>query len=303
MTERLPSWRPGPTRDAILAYLDSIDGIPAAERVAYFDNDGTLWCEKPGYVQLHFFVSELRRRAAGDPSLSESPELRAVLDNDRAAMGEIGLERIAVALTKLFDGMTPDEFAAATDRFAEEYRHPELDVPLEGLVYQPMLELLAELRALEFTVGVVTGGGTEFVRRVSQRLYDVPPELVVGTLIGYQFDRDEAGRPRLRRTVSRMGAANEGSTKVAQIQSQLGRAPIVAGGNSGGDREMLEWAMASRLPGLAILIDHDDADREYAYESKAATFAEDEKITDVGARLGWVVVSMQRDWESVFPPR
>ena len=303
MTERLPSWRPGPTRDAILAYLDSIDGIPAAERVAYFDNDGTLWCEKPGYVQLHFFVSELRRRAAGDPSLSESPELRAVLDNDRAAMGEIGLERIAIALTKLFDGMTPDEFAAATDRFAEEYRHPELDVPLEGLVYQPMLELLAELRALEFTVGVVTGGGTEFVRRVSQRLYDVPPELVVGTLIGYQFDRDEAGRPRLRRTVSRMGAANEGSTKVAQIQSQLGRAPIVAGGNSGGDREMLEWAMASRLPGLAILIDHDDADREYAYESKAATFAEDEKITDVGARLGWVVVSMQRDWESVFPPR
>jgi len=301
MTERLPSWRPGPTRDRILAYLDSLDDVPAEARVAYFDNDGTLWCEKPQYVQLVFFVSELHRRATDDPTLAEQPELKAVLDNDRAAMGEIGLPRIAVALTKLFDGMTPEEFAAATDRFADQYRHPDLGVPLHGLVYEPMLELLDELRALDFTIGVVTGGGTEFVRRVTPRLYGVPAERVVGTLIGYEFDRDDGGRPRLRRTTSQMGAANEGATKVGQIQSQLGRAPIVAGGNSGGDREMLEWAQAGSHPGLAILIDHDDADREYAYESRAATFAEDEKITDVGARLGWVVVSMQRDWETVFP--
>jgi phosphoglycolate phosphatase-like HAD superfamily hydrolase len=301
MTERLPSWRPGAVRDAIVTYLDGLDDVPVADRVAYFDNDGTLWCERPAYVQLDFFVDELRRRSDHDVSIGARPEFDAVLRSDAVAMGEVGLEKIAVALAGLFDGISPGQFATLVDDFVDRYRHPLLGVPVSGLVYQPMLELLDELRALDFTIGIVTGGGTEFVRRISEPLYGIPPELVVGTLIGYQFDRDEEGRPTLRRTASLMGRANEGAAKVSQIQTQLGRPPIVAGGNSGGDREMMEWAYAGPHPGLAILVDHDDPDREYAYVGRAQSFVEPEAITDVAARLGWVTVSMARDWLTVFP--
>jgi hypothetical protein len=300
VSERLPSWRPGPARDAILAFLDGTAGVPVDERVAYVDNDGTMWCEKPSYVQLDFFVDALRRRTERDPALAGRPEFAAVLSGDMAAVGEIGLAKVAGALAALFDGQTPEQFGAAVDDFLGRYRHPTLGFPVRGVVYQPMLELLGELRALEFTVGIVTGGGTEFVRQLSGSLYGVEPGMVVGTLIGYDFGRDDAGRPVVRRTISAIGKANEGGAKLENIQSQIGRAPILAAGNSGGDREMLEWAQASRHGGLAILVDHDDAEREFAYESQAATFEEDEPIAAVAERLGWVVVSMRRDWETVF---
>jgi haloacid dehalogenase-like hydrolase len=298
--DHLPSWRPGPTRDAVVEFLARADTVPVDARVAYVDNDGTMWCEKPDYVQLDFFADSLRRRTADDPSLAARPEFDAVLRADTAAMGAIGLERIAVALAGLFDGQTPEQFGAAVDDFVHRYRHRTLGAPVSGVVYQPMLELLDALRAHEFTIGIVTGGGTEFVRRVSPRLYGVPPELVVGTLIGYEFGRDDAGHPVLTRTVDRLGDANEGAPKVSHIQSQLGRSPLLAVGNSGGDREMLEWATANAHGGMALLVDHDDAEREFAYQSTAATFAEAEKITDVAESLGWVTVSMQRDWETVF---
>ena len=298
--ERLPSWRPGPTRNAIIDYLDGIGDVPTEDRVAYVDNDGTMWCERPNYIQLDFFLEALRHRTADDPTLAQRPEFDAALQGDPVAMGEIGLARIAVALAGLFDGRSPREFSAAVDEFLEHYRHPDLDVPVASLVYQPMLELVDELRAHDFTVGIVTGGGTEFVRRLSGPLYGVPPHLVVGTLIGYEFGRDDADRPVLRRTVSLMGQANEGAAKVEHIQSQLSRAPIVAVGNTSGDREMLEWADAGPHPGLAVLIDHDDSDREYAYEGTAATFVGADAITDVAARHGWVVVSMRNDWSTVF---
>ena len=298
---RLPSWRPGTTRDSILDYLDGIGEVPVEDRVAYLDNDGTLWCERPRYVQLDLFVDVLRQRAEADPRLAERPELDAVLRGDAGAMGEIGLRKIAVALAGLFDGDSPDRFASEVDAFLERYRHPDLGVPITGLVYQPMLELLDELRSHDFTIGIVTGGGTEFVRRVSGPLYGVPPELVVGTLIGYEYHRDQQGRPALRRTTALVHEVNEGPAKVAHIQSQLGRPPLVAAGNTSGDREMLEWTGAGRHPGLAILVDHDDPEREYAYQGQAATFEDEEAITDVAARQGWIVVSMRDDWETVFP--
>jgi phosphoserine phosphatase len=300
VSDRLPSWRPGPTREAILAFLDGIGDVPVDERVAYVDNDGTMWCEKPGYVQLDFFVDALQQRTRADPSLADRPEFAAVLSGDMAAIGEIGLVKVAGALAALFDGQTPEQFGAAVDEFLGRYRHRTLGVPVSGVVYQPMLELLDELRALDFTVGVVTGGGTEFVRQLSERLYGVEPGMVVGTLIGYRFDRDDGGRPVVRRTTSQVGKANEGGAKLENIQSQIGRAPILAVGNSAGDREMLEWAQASRHGGLAVLVNHDDAEREFAYVGQAVTFDEDEPITDVAARLGWVVVSMRGDWETVF---
>lgn len=299
----LPSWRPGETRDAILSFLDRSEEVPASERVAYIDNDGTMWCERPTYVQLDFFVDSLQERTREDPSLADRPEFAAVLAGDMAAVGEIGLAKVAGALAALFDGETPEQFDTAVDGFLDRYRHRTLDVDASGIIYQPMLELLDELRSRDFTIGIVTGGGTEFVRRVSKRWYDVDPGMVVGTLIGYQFDRDEHDRPVVRRTAALTGTANEGGAKVEHIQSQIGLAPILSVGNSGGDREMLEWAQASPHGGLAVLVDHDDAEREFAYESTAATFEDVEPITDVADRLGWLVVSMADDWDRVFPDR
>jgi hypothetical protein len=181
-------------------------------------------------------------------------------------------------------------------------QHRTLGVSFARCVYQPMLELLEELRRREFTIFVVTGGGTEFVRAVSEELYGVPAEAVVGTLIEYDFVRRDGDLPALLRTGRISGAANEGAAKVSNIQTQLGRRPIIAGGNSGGDREMLEWARAAGGPCLALLIDHDDEEREFRYVSTAQTFTEAEPITEVGRRLGWTVVSMARDWATVFPP-
>lgn len=300
MTDPLPSWRPGPSRDSILAFLDRSRDVPVDHRVAYVDNDGTMWCEKPTYVQLDFFVDALQRRTADDPSLAERPEFAAVLSGDMAKIGEVGLPKVAVALAALFDGCTPDEFGRAVDEFLGRFRHRTLGVPVAGLVYQPMRELLAQLRAHDFTIGIVTGGGTEFVRQFSRSLYGVEPGMVVGTMIGYHFDRNDDGRPVVRRTVAQMGGANEGGAKVEHIQSQIGRPPLFAAGNSAGDREMLEWAEASPHGGMAVLVDHDDGDREFEYTSTAATFEDSEPITAVAERLGWVTVSMRSDWETVF---
>ena len=297
----LPSWRPGPTRDAVVAFLSAAGSLPVESRVAAFDNDGTLWCEKPTYVQFDFFEDALRRRAGAHPALLERPEFRAVLDLDAAAIGELGLERVALAVVGLFAGIEPAAFTAAARDFMARARHRTLGVAIPATRYQPMLELLDELRRRDFTVYLVSGSGTEFLRAVGQDLYGVPPELVVGTLVRYELTRRADGRPLLLRTGEVVGGANEGAAKIANIQSQLGRRPILAVGNSAGDREMLEWAQAGDGPGLALLLHHDDREREFAYESVSSTLEEHEPITAVAGRLGWTVISMARDWSTVFP--
>jgi phosphoserine phosphatase len=280
--------------------LEDADALPVESRVACFDNDGTLWCERPSYIQFDFFVAALRKRLSEDERLRERPEFAAVLSGDPTAMGEIGLTRIALALTSLFEGLSPEEFTTEVRAFMSNGRHPTMNRPLRSCVYQPMLELIAALRRLDFTVSIVSGGGTEFVRAISQDLYGVPPEAVVGTLIDYDYQRNEQGQPVLRRSSRVHGAANEGPAKVSHIQAQLGRRPVLAAGNSGGDREMLEWVAAAEAPTLALLVDHDDADRESAYTSRAETVAEAEPITNVAHRQGWTVISMARDWHTIF---
>ena len=301
MTDRLPSWRPGETRERLIAYLDDLKSVPVDERVACFDNDGTLWTERPSYIQLDFFVGILTRQVESDPTLRERPEFAALLSHDAAAMDDIGLERLLGSLTSLLDGLTPEQFTALVLDFKNSYKHRTLGTGLEGLVFQPMLELLDELRALEFTVGVVTGGGTEFVRVISELLYGIPSELVVGSLIGYDFIRDDQGQPSLVRKSSAHGKLNDKEAKVEHIQMHIGRRPILAAGNTAGDQAMLEYALAGPQPGLAILIEHDDADREFAYAGRAETTAENEPITDVADRLGWLKVSVANDWTRVFP--
>ena len=297
-TDPLPSWRPGPVRDAVVGFLDAVVEVDPARRVAVFDNDGTIWCERPSYAQFDFLRHGLAGAVGRSPELGERPEYRAVLDGDRAALADLGLARVAMALTEVFADITPEDFDREVRAFFADARNPVLDRPLRDLLYVPMLELVDALRARGVTVCIVTGGGTEFVRAVSLDLYDVPPERVVGTMIRYRYERRD-GRPVLLRTAELDGPANEGSAKIEAIQHHLGRRPLLAAGNSLGDREMLEL-VAADSPSLALLVDHDDAEREFAYASEAGTIADAEPITDIGRRSGWVVVSMQRDWETVF---
>jgi phosphoserine phosphatase len=298
----LPSWRPGKAKDAITAFLDDALALPAEQRVAVLDNDGTLWCEKPNYIQYDFLVRTLHAAAEHDGALAQRPEYRALLDGDHAALGELGLQRVAVALMELCAGWTPDEFTGRVRDFMATEKHPGRGAPYPHMVYQPMLELLDVLRAHGFDVFVVTGGGTEFVRAVSRELYGVRPDDVVGTLIEYHYEDHGADSATLRRTAQAQGEVNEGQAKVEHIQTQLGRRPIFAAGNSAGDREMLEYARTSGTPSLALLVDHDDAEREYAYESRAVSFTDTEPITAAGHRLGWTIVSVRDDWATVFPP-
>lgn len=296
----LPSWRAGLTRTAIVDFLDRVDVIPPTERVAVFDNDGTLWCEKPQYPQLVFMVGELRRAVEAEPSLGDREEYRAILSGDREALAGLGLERVVFSLVDLHRGWTPEEFSARVAEFFADYRHPDRGVPVRGLRYQPMLELIDELRGRGFDVYLVTAGGAEFVRVVSQDFYGVKPEGVVGSQIDYELAREESGALRLRRTSSVIGGTNEGPVKPGSLQRLLGRRPVVAAGNSAGDSEMLEYAQTYDGPSLALLVDHDDPVREYAYESRAETFETSETILETAARLGWVVASIKNDWATVF---
>lgn len=292
----LPSWRPGETRDAVVGFLDAAMDLAVHERVAVFDNDGTLWCEKPAYPQLAFLLAELDRAVADDPVLREVAEYRALLDHDHEAQAAIGLERIAMALVELCAGIEPDEFTSRVHDFVATASPPTLPRSLPDLRYAPMLELLDELRRRDFAIAIVTGGGTEFVRSVSHDFYGVEPERVVGSRVGYEFARDGDDRPRLVRTGDIDGLVNEGEAKVVHIQRALGRRPILAAGNSPGDTEMLEYALASDGPSLALLVDHDDDEREYAYRGEAGS-AGATRALDTSAAT---VVSMRDDWARIF---
>ena len=197
-------------------------------------------------------------------------------------------------------GWTPDEFEDYALTFFAEARHPDSGLRYEQMVYQPMLELLRALETKGFTNCIVTGGGTEFVRAISRRLYRVDPERVVGTLVTYDLaERD--GRRTLVRTTAVQGGVNEGPTKISNIQVALGRTPVVAGGNSPGDADMLEHTNSLDSPSLALLVNHDDPEREYSYVSEAGSFDAAEPVTTTASRLGWTQVSMRTDWATIFP--
>jgi phosphoserine phosphatase len=300
-TDPLPSWNAGATKTALLEFFDAVSQVPVVDRVAVLDNDGTLWCEKPNYLQLEFLLDELARAVGADPALAQREEYRALIERDTAAQSELGLARIAVALIELCAGIGPDEFDARVRAFFERARHRDRDVPFDQLRYQPMLELLDALRGLDFDVFIVTGGGAEFVRAIGRDFYGVSPDRVVGTKASYDFVRGADGVGRLVRNGDLVAAdANEGATKVINIQRELGRRPIFAAGNSPGDAEMLDDAMAADGPTLALLVDHDDAEREYAYESVAATFTTSGSFLDTAAARGWTIASIRNDWSTVF---
>jgi phosphoserine phosphatase len=304
----LTSWREGPARAAILDFVERVsdeagDGyVPPPERVAVFDNDGTLWCERPTYVQAFFLLERLREQAAADTDLSARPVVRALLAGDLKAATAHGPEALADVVLHTHAGWTADEFADAARAWLQAARHPGIGAPFRELVYAPMLELLDYVRANGFGVFVVTGGGVEFVRAASHDLYGVTPDDVVGSAVQLAFERRDGG-PVLVRQPAMHGAPNEGPPKAVRIQEHVGQRPILAAGNSAGDTAMLEYAETGPRDALCLVVDHDDPDREYAYTGSALTDPDAEPIVDTAARRGWTVVSMRNDWARVFPHR
>jgi phosphoserine phosphatase len=272
---------------------------PPAARGALFATDGTLWCDRSTYPQAFFLLERLHAQAAADPELAARPVVKALLEGDLRAAMSGGLEPLADVLLRTHAGFTAEEFAAATSAWFGRAVHPRFGVPFTRLAYRPMLELLDLLRRAGFRVFVVTGGGVEFVRAISEEMYGIPPDDVVGTSVELDVERRDGHMVLVRRAALR-GRPNEGEPKPANIQAHLGVRPILAAGNSAGDREMLEYATTGSHRGLGLVIDHDDAEREYAYAGASFTDPHADPIGETAGRLGWTIVSMRRDWSAVF---
>jgi hypothetical protein len=299
----LPSWSEGSTKTALVEFVervtktDSKDFVAPCERIAVFDNDGTLWCEQPMYVQLAFAFDRVKTLAPQHPEWQDQEPFKSLLAGDpKAALagGEKGLVELVMATHA---GMTSAEFDQIVKEWIATAKHPKTGRRYTEMVYQPMLELLAYLRANGFKTYIVSGGGVEFMRPWAQAVYGVPPEQVIGSSIklGYEL-RD--GKPVLLR-LSEMNFVDDKSGKPVGIQQYIGRRPLMAFGNSDGDLEMLQWTTAGAGPRFGLIVHHTDAAREYAYD-RTSPFGRLDKALDAAASSGWTIVNMQRDWKRVF---
>ena len=300
----LPSWNDGPARRAIVGFVGKVTGdggpdfVPPAERIAVFDNDGTLWSEQPMYVQLAFAIDRVKTLAPQHPDWKTSQPFRAVLEGDvkaLAASGEHGLIELVMASHA---GMTTVEFETLVTEWLGKARHPKLGRPYTDLVYQPMLELLAYLRASGFKTYIVSGGGVEFMRPWTEKIYGVPPEQVVGSSIQTKFEI-QRGQPVLVR-LPKLDFIDDKEGKPVGIHKFIGRRPIAAFGNSDGDFQMLEWTAAGSGPRLCLYVHHTDGEREWAYDRTSSIGRLDKGLDEAKAR-GWTVVSMRDDWKRIFP--
>jgi phosphoglycolate phosphatase-like HAD superfamily hydrolase len=302
----LPSWNEGPAKAAIVDFVRRVttdggaDFVPPAERIAVFDNDGTLWCEQPMYFQLLFAVDRIKALAGKHPEWQDKEPYRSVLNGDMqrlAAAGEKGLLELVAATHA---GMTTEEFAATVKEWMKTARHPRYQRPYNECVYQPMIELLAYLRANGFKTFIVSGGGVEFMRPWTEETYGIPPEQVVGSSGIVTFEMQD-GRPVLMKQ-AKVEFIDDGPGKPVGINRFIGRRPLMAFGNSDGDLQMLQWTTAGAGPRFALLVHHADAQREYAYDRNSRIGRLD-KAWDAALMNGWTVVDMQRDWKEVFPPK
>ena len=306
----LPSWNKGPAKEAILSFVkettekSSPKYVEPKDRIATFDQDGTLWTEHPLYAQAMFALDRLGKMAPQHPEWKEKDPFKAVLAGDREAMSKFTesdwLEIIAVTHA----GMSTEEFQGLVKDWLATAKAPRFNRPYTDLVYQPMLEVMKYLREKGFRVYIVTGGGQEFVRVYSEKVYDVPPEQVVGSSIVTKYD-NSSGKPVLMRE-PKVFFVDDGPGKAIGINLFIGKRPNAAFGNSGGDAQMLEWTQAGDGARLMMLVHHDDAEREYAYgpggglpDTHVGTFSD--ALMAQANKNGWIVISMKNDWKRVFP--
>ncbi|MEM6673028.1 MAG: HAD family hydrolase [Planctomycetota bacterium] len=300
----LPSWRDTETKTALLDFVDRVsdpaspDFVPAPERIATFDNDGTLWSEKPVYFQLLFAIDRVRALADEHPEWRTTQPFKAAIEGDLDGLAKAGKEGLLELVMATHANMTTNEFAAIVADWTETARHPSTQKPYSRMVYQPMLELLDHLRARGFEVTITSGGGVDFLRVWAEDVYGIPPENVVGSRIETKFEwRDE--EPVLVRS-PKLDFIDDGAGKPVGIYERLGRRPILAVGNSDGDLEMLQWITAGSGPRMGVLVHHTDAEREWAYDEDSHVgrlrFA-----LDAAVERDWLVIDMASDWEVVFP--
>jgi phosphoglycolate phosphatase-like HAD superfamily hydrolase len=308
--DRLPSWTDGAARQRILAFLDDVidpasDAFVApADRVATFDNDGTLWCEAPTIPQISFVVAYIRQQVEAHPELRTVQPYKSVWEGETGHMETVladlaagDMEAVTTFLETVmvpFAGMTPSEYEAIVQAFFDVAQHPELQVPYRHVIYQPMVELVTLLQANEFDVFIVTGGGRDFVRVISEDYYGIPRANVIGSSVELAYRADEAGGV-LVRSATMDQPFDDGPGKPVRIEMHIGRQPILVGGNSDGDVAMLAYAQEQQSRFLGLLAHHDDAEREYAYDTGAETALE------LSGVHGWVVASMKDDFVVVFP--
>jgi hypothetical protein len=300
----LPSWNDGPTKRSILDFVAAVthDGsqsfVPMAERIATFDNDGSLWVEQPMYVQLAFALDRVKTVAAQHPEWRAKQPFKAALEGDWKTLAETGEHGLVELITATHAGITTAAFERIVTEWLSNARHPKFNRPYTGLVYQPMLEVLTYLRANGFKTYVVSGGGVEFIRPWSERIYGVPPEQVVGSSIKTQF-RMVDGRPRLFR-LPEIDFVDDKAGKPVGINQHIGRRPIAAFGNSDGDLEMLQWTtLSGDRHRFGLLVHHTDADREYAYD-RHSHFGRLDAALDAATVNRWTVVDMKKDWNQMF---
>lgn len=302
-SDPLPSWNDGATKQSIVNFVTAVtrDGAPdfvaVPQRIATFDNDGTLWCEHPMYVQFAFALDRVKAMAPLHPDWNQKQPFKAVLDGDMKALAKLGERGVAELIMVTHAGMTSDEFSKIVVDWLGSARDPRFKRPYTELVYQPMLELLAYLRANGFKTYIVSGGGIEFMRPWSERVYGVPPEQVVGSSIKTRFETRQ-GRPELFR-LPEVNFVDDKAGKPVGINQFIGRRPIAAFGNSDGDLEMLQWTTMSGGVRFGLLVHHSDADREYAYD-RNTPFGRLDKALDAAALNKWTVVDMKNDWKRVF---
>src|SRR6266404_1351209 len=289
-TDILQSWSDGPAKTSIIDFVKRVttqggpDFVPVEQRVAAFDNDGTLWCEQPMYVQLAFALDRVKAMAPLHPEWKDKQPFKAVLEGDLKTLAESGERGLLELGMVTHAGMTTDEFAKIVSDWLATARHPRFKRPYTELVYQPMLELLAYLRANGFKTFIVSGGGIEFMRPWSERVYGVPPEQVVGSSIKTRFEMRD-GRPELFRTAE-LNFIDDKAGKPVGINEYIGRRPIAAFGNSDGDLEMLQWTQGGSGARFELLVHHDDAEREYAYD-RDTSFGRLDKALDAAALNKW----------------
>jgi phosphoglycolate phosphatase-like HAD superfamily hydrolase len=300
----LPSWNDTATKQAVTAFVAKVtkegspDFVPVPERVAVFDNDGTLWCEQPVYVQVAFALDRVKALAEKHPEWKEKQPFKAVLEGDHKALAAAGEKGLVEIIAATHTGMTIDEFEAAVRDWIATAKHPKYQRPYTECVYQPMLELLAYLRANGFKTFIVSGGGVDFMRVFAERVYGVPPEQVVGSTGKTRYEvRD--GKPVLVR-LPEIDFIDDKAGKPVGIHKLIGRRPVMAFGNSDGDFEMLEYTTAGKGARFGLFVHHTDAEREFAYDRKSHIGKLDRGL-DEAAKRGWVVASMKDDWKTVFP--
>ena len=303
-TDPLPSWNEGEVKQSILGFVArvtdpaSADLVPESERIATFDNDGTLWAEQPLYFQLFFAIDRVKALAPEHPEWAEQQPFKAVLENDLEALAAGGKRGLLELVMAAHSGMTTEEFEQIATAWLDTTVHPTSGRPFTEMVYQPMLEVLDYLRVNGFKTYIVSAGGIEFMRPWTEEVYGIPPEQVVGSSIKTSYEMRDSG-PALMR-LPEIDFIDDKAAKPVAINSHIGRRPIAAFGNSDGDFQMLEWTTTGPGARLGVLVHHTDAEREWAYDRESHIGHLDRGLDEAGER-GWTVVSMHEDWSTIFP--